>query len=376
MRVAIDVPESLVENIRQAVDQGDYRDSREFVRVAIENQLQREGIDKSNVKTLSEAIEEVGNSKSEISDNETELPNKKLDEHNKSEESGAKVPSLPDQSNAHIGLRQYDSVKTISPPNTERLDDGPLWGQYNRLFPIKLTVRVLANKLVGQNKSTDWLDFSPFQNQVGKVARTVGNQIETYDEQFGRKRGEKLSTGLPTGDEVEKSTDRFQTHFVGRIEHDDMLSGASPNLKFIDITQNDRRKIGLTESGKDFAALQNPLLDTGFDAEYSLTEEECQFYLSHVREARPEEHEAMLKISQAIEEGDNRPSVLTERVAFLNTSWSNSKANTIRSGLTSRMYELGLVNRGRVGQRGIAYELTSLGETFLNKRVAFEEDTQ
>jgi hypothetical protein len=56
----------------------------------------------------------------------------------------------------------------------------------------------------------------------------------------------------------------------------------------------------------------------------------------------------------------------SSRPTELNSDWSQSYANTMRSGLVSRMYELGLISRERVGQRGVAYNLTETGESLLD----------
>jgi energy-coupling factor transporter ATP-binding protein EcfA2 len=131
-----------------------------------------------------------------------------------------------------------------------------------------------------------------------------------------------------------------------------------------DITDRARRRI--TDAGLAFAELYNPLLDDGPDADEPLSAEERSFYLDHAKENLDDEYAAMVKTAQAVNEGNNRPTSLTEHIAELNTDWSQSQADTMRSGLVSRMYELGLISRERVGQRGIAYNLTETGESLLD----------
>jgi Arc/MetJ-type ribon-helix-helix transcriptional regulator len=379
VKVVIEVPDSLVEQIRLAVESGEYDDAREFVTTAVENQLESEEASQQEAQTLEEAIATVAEDQSrEIAVENNIEDSSDNDSGQKPQVDAQKEERESNSTDTPIGRRQYDEIETVSQPNTAQLDEGPLWGQYNRLFPVKLVVRCLANELERikdeRAESSQWINLPQFDNYIADIARTVGKKVASHDERQGRKRGEKLAAGLPTGEDAEKSMDRFQTHFVGRAEHGGNLTGAPPHLLLVNMQQEDGGTIGLTEAGREFASLENPLLDGGFDASNSLSRAERRFYVSHVRDVRPEEHEAMEKVAQAIEEGDDRPTSLTERVAYLNPNWSNSQAKTIRSGLTSRMYELGLVDRRRVGQRGTAYELTAEGDAFLNKGAAFATD--
>lgn len=379
VKVVIEVPDSLVEQIRLAVESGEYNDAREFVTTAVENQLESDETSQQDTQTLEEAIATVGAEQGReiAAENESgDDSDNGLDQKSQVVVKKAERESNP--TGTSIGRRQYDEVETVPRPDTAQLDEGPLWGQYNRLFPVKLVVRCLANELERVEdesaESSQWTNLPQFGNHVADIARTVGKKVASYDERQGRKRGEKLAAGLPTGEDAEKSMDRFQTHFVGRAEQGGSLTGATPHLLLVNMQQEDGGTIGLTEAGRKFASLKSPLLDEGFDTGDSLSRAERRFYVSHVRDVRPEEHDAMEKVAQAIEEGDDRPTSLTERVAYLNPNWSNSQAKTIRSGLTSRMYELGLVDRRRVGQRGTAYELTAEGDAFLNEGTAFATD--
>jgi len=376
VNIVIDVPDSLVGRMKRAIAAGDYEDPQAFVRTAIENQIQLEEEVSQETKTLEEALNTVeSGSEIEATPEESRVNEVVTERSQEPGVDGAASPGQIDETTLPLIRRQYDNIPTVEPPDGSRLDKGPLWGQYNRIFPVKLVVRGLANALLDSSEEghpdDPWLDLQPFQRRAARTAREIGTEIATHDERAGRKRGEKLAAALPTGDDPDKSMDRFETHFIGRAEHDNELTGAVPHLYFVDIARESPQQIGLTDAGQEFASLPNPLLDEGTDADTSLSQEERQFYISHVQDVREEEYTAMQKVAQAIEEGDNRPTSLTERVAYLNPGWSNSQAETIRSGLTSRMYELGLVDRSQVGQRGIAYELTTDGETFRSNDTRF-----
>ena len=357
MKLVVDIPDALVGRIKQVVVHEGYENPQEFVTTAIENQLELEDSEGEGFKTLDEAVAEVDAGVPDSSDE----PEQEVQ---------------PDDIGTDgLGQREYDTVPSITPPDEDRLPTGPLWGQYNKIFPAKLVLRRLVNVIHEHNEdgmSTPqdgirWIDFDQFRKETGELARNYGLQIKEYDEEHSRGRGEKLSAGLPTGEDTEKSVGRFQTHFVGRAKQDGSLTGAAPSLLLVNITDEDVSRVGITEAGLAFAELYNPLLDMGPDADEPLSADEREFYLNHVHQDLPAEYEAMVTAAAAIESGHDRPDELTDRIARLQENWSESMANTMRSGIVSRMHELGLVERERVGQRGIAYTLTDSGEALLSE---------
>jgi len=353
VKLVIDLPDPLVGEIKEVVEQGGYENARDFVNTAIENQLELEESENGAFMTLDEAIQDMDGPVSP-----------------KSEEDGP-----DDVLTDGLGRQEYDVVSTVPPPDPERLEDGPLWGQYNRVFPTKIVVRRLANMIQDQTaggSSTgdgiQWIELDHFQEDTAQLARNYALTIKEFDEKKSRGRGEKISSGLPTGDNPEKSKDRFKAHFIGKSDRNNNISGAPPNLLLVAISDEDVPRIGITDAGLTFAELYNPLLDDGPDADESLSGEEREFYMDHIRANLPAEYEAMVETARAIIEGNNRPTSLSEHIAEMDEDWSQAQADTMRSGLVSRMYELGLIDRKRVGQRGTAYNLTETGETLLNKR--------
>jgi len=357
MKLVVDLPDDLVGRIRDVVQDGGYDDSREFVETAIENQLElEEGSESDQFKTLDEAIQEIERDESE---------------RTSTADSAELTPKSESALEYDIEQRSYRNLVPVDPPSQERVEDGPLWGQYNRLLPVKFVLRRLANVLEeraepGEDVPTE-TDHQPFSSTVAQDARSFGMRLEDADEKRSRGRGEKFSAGFPTGDKTEKSLDRFESHFVGYSDRNRNLTGAPAALLFVDISVSETSQIGITEAGLRFAELTNPVFDESIDADEPLSSEERDFYLDYVAERLPAEIEAMTHTADAIRSGDNRPTSLTERVAELDADWSEAQASTNRSGLVSRMYELNLVDRFRVGQRGIGYELTEHGTEFLRQ---------
>lgn len=346
MRVVTDIPDELVDDIRAAIRSGGYEGPDEFLEQALRTQLKLESAEEQSLPTFGEAIEA---SESDTADRAS------------LEESSSRDTSV-DDTEPRNGLEDLSvhsfEITTVASPNPERIDTGPLWGQYNRIFPMKLSVRRLAIVLSEEGDTTP---YGRFRDETAQTAREYGLRLEEIDDEKGRGRGEKFSAALPTGDKVERSLERFKTHFVGQLDSTGALTGSLPTLGFVDIDP-DTEEFGLTDAGLAFAELENPLLDESLQSDASLSDEERQFYLNHVRTEHPAEAEAMELVATAVRDGINRPDPLSEEVGTLSDEWSAAQASTVRSGLIGRMYELGLVTRQRVGARGIGYELTQRGE--------------
>lgn len=347
MRVVVDIPPDLVDEIRSAVRSGGYEDPEEFLVRALRTQLELESDEQQTLMSFGEAVEA------------DESPPKKRAPNEPTSESSPPQDVNRRKDPTELPRRDFD-VRTVASPAPERIDTEPLWGQYNRIFPMKLSLRHLAIWLDG--KDTDGAPYKQFRDRTAQIAREYGFWLVELDDQMGRGRGEKFSAALPTGDKVERSLDRFKTHFVGQIDSEGNLTGSLPNLQFVDIDP-ETQEFGITEAGLEFARLINPLLDDQDETvEHSLSDAERRFYLDNVDAEHPKEARAMRVVAAAIAEGIDRPDPLSERVRQLSEDWSAAQASTVRSGLVGRLYELGLVTRERVGARGIRYELTDRGE--------------
>jgi hypothetical protein len=357
MKIVVNIQDSLIDQVREAVEAGAYADPREFLITALENQAKLElGDDTLGITTLGQAIK----TEAEQSQTDTNPVNRTYS-------------SSGTQNTNTLNQLEYYHVRTVTSPESNRLDQGPLWGQYNRIFPVKLLLRVLANILQyqsshvnsqGHDLVNEWVSLDQFSQQASDIARNYGLKIKQADKQQSRGRGMRLSAALPIGDDPEKSKERFRIHFVGGTDQQGHLSGAAPHLLFVNIPPESPNHIGITDPGLSFAKMWNPLIDGGASSDQSLSEDEATFYIQHVGDQHPDEYNAMQLVATAIVDGDNRPESLTNRVAVLNEGWSEAQASTVRSGIVGRMYELGLVQRERVGQRGIAYQLTKEGHEF------------
>lgn len=364
----IDVPDSLVDRTKRAVAVRNCNNSRGFVRTAIENHLQLGEETSQESKTLEGALNLV-KSESEI---EASLEGTQTDysgpEQGREQQSDdiASV-DCTDETTLSLAQRQCDDVPMVALPGESWLDKHLLWGQYNRIFPIKMAVRGLTSASLDSSDERrpddSWLTIQPFRRRAARMAREVGTEIATHDERTRHKRGKKLAAASTTGGDLNKSMARSGTHLAGHVECDTELIGSLPHLLFVDIVQESLQRVKLTDSGQEFATLSNPRLDGGIDADKPLSQREREFCTSHRRDIRQKEYAAIQTITQAIEEGHNRPPSPTEWIGHLSPEWSNSRAETVRAGLTGRVYGLRLADQGEIGHRGIDCQPTVAGET-------------
>jgi len=335
MKYIIDIPHEKCNKISRLIKEGKYESVSQFALTAVENQL-----------LLEESFEER-------LDRVIATPSTREKKMNYTGEFGH-------DELLSLGFVSSD-IKTVSPPTPDRIPNDVLWGQYNRIFPIKITMRVLANLLPGKKI----IDLALLHSQAISAAREIGIILKKKDEEQGRKYGNMLSAALPTGKSVLKAENRFMNHFVGYLTRAGRIEGAPGALKLLNISDDPKgvSKVGITKEGLLFASLENPVIDRNqFSA--TLGEDEREFYLRHIQENLEREKEAMFLVLKEIKEGASSPTELNSRVSVLSRGWSEAMTNTIRAGIVSRLIELGLIDRQRDGIK-VNYILTDYGVAIL-----------
>ncbi len=259
--------------------------------------------------------------------------------------------------------------------------DEPLSGYYNRLLPIKFVLRMLA---ILNFNDDEWdteegfsdesegpeLDFKDFREKVCKTAVYAGLTLERYDKTNKFERGEGVSVGFPT--ESVKSQERFVSQFVGS-KRKGKLSGALfemgfaniPAFKIPGLPELSTNQIKFTKEGFYFAMLGNPVIDEddGWEEGSRFSKEECEFLLEHFKRNVPAEWEFMLQMSDMIRSGIDRPNPIVSELMSAR-GWDNAKSSIMRTGVTARMQELGLIERERSGV-DIRFIITKLGGDLL-----------
>jgi len=338
LRYIMEVSPETAEEINEQVRLGKYKSPQDFFLVAIQNQLYYESEPSAAAAPL------VGSG------------------HRTSSHAESVMMSLTGSLHLLYDRPDTTDVKTVPVSNSPRSDY--LWGQYNRFLPVKVATRVAVN-LVRRN-STDRIPLPELHEISAQIARELGKDLERKDKQLGRKRGTIIAAGFPIGRDQYKSTLRFSNQFVGYLTRD-RVEGAAPVLKFLELKRDKQNSItaSITEFGAKFASLVNPVIDLK-NYSNSLSDEEVAFILDHIASQLPSEAELIQLVLSGVKEGIATPEGLNDRVGKFNSEWKESEASTMRSGIVSRIRELGLLDREKDGVK-VTYKLTKSGNEYLTK---------
>lgn len=343
MRYILDIPSELADQLNRLLETRPekYRSPQDFFLAAIQNQVYLESQEPGSTTFASQRSDFVDYSQPVAS-----------------AISAMELLQLPsDLSNA----------KTV--PLSDCLRDDYLWGQYNRIFPVKVAVRVALN--LARTKQAEYLPLAVLHEDAARAARMLGREIEREEKDTGRKRGEIISAGLPIGRAQDKAKLRFQNHFIGYLSrrNDDSgskprVGGAAPTLRFLDIKKDDRSIVaGLTELGLKFASMPNPVIES-HDYSTPFSAQEIDFLLDHIATQLPAEAKLIHLVLSCIKKGTASPNDLNAEVRSFNPKWKGSEPVTMRSGVVSRISELGLLVREKDGVK-VTYKLTELGAKYL-----------
>ena len=334
MRYVINISPKYEKKISRLIKKGVVLSIDHFVEVAIRNQLLLEA---DEIKISSTSMK-----KSQRKTQRKEKYQKKYDLNN-----------FIKRDNLH--------VTSIESKIAEEYQNSLIWGQIYRIFPIKFNLRVLAN--IFDNGVTRVL-LEDFKEKISDLAYQQGKKLREIDEMMSRKRGNKLATGFPTDvyGKLAKSRERYFTHYVGGINTKLESEGCLVQLGLVEIRGDGANEpyIQITNPGLDFALSENPILDLQ-QYQDSLATTEISQYINSIRVNLPLELKHMIYFLSSIESGINERDALNERMREFysqlpseTVKWESLQVvNTMRTGLTSRMVELGFIEIQYIKQRAI-----------------------
>jgi len=251
------------------------------------------------------------------------------------------------------------------------LPDKLFSGQYNRLFPVKIVMRTLANLIYSRDEfkildsdegqyEYDEILLEDLREESLKVAKYAKLRFEWIDARSGNKMGERLSVGLTDGSK--KQNERFAVQFVGSVRN--IGSGLPFELGLISLEEGE---VKFTNNGVKFMLLSNPIFDTndGWKTGNSFSKEEQIFLIRLIRFNAPQEFLFMQDILTWIGQGINSPKPLESKI-IETRNISGTESSLLRSGILARMIELGIVIREQKGRK-VTYQLTQMGTQLLSK---------
>jgi hypothetical protein len=347
MRFIIDVTSRHAEQIQKHLANGTYESLSQFLSAAIENQLILENSEVSEFKTIATKVNSVA--EKSLTNN---MPATGFGKY--------KIENLP----ADVAIVEAPNYKDLvfASQKTIPEDKTWIWGQINKIFPVKLGLRILHENLQQQQQ----IPLNDFLELAANEASQLGEIIRSYEEKNNKARDEKISAGLPSKDDSSKARYKFQ--FIAYQRKDDLLDGAMALMRFCNvIKKNGKLMIGITTEGLRFSNIENPVIDNGrFDI--SLSEEEASFYINHAKYNIKGEHHAikwlLTKINNGSTERETLNSDLHRSYGKIWGDATDAVINTQRAGLTARMFELNLLEKQKSGIY-VSYGLTRFGKKLL-----------
>ena len=260
--------------------------------------------------------------------------------------------------------KRLDTIVDESP-----FTEGAISGHINRLLPLKIGCRILWSLC-----DPDGTGPSPreFRLAVANQSQSLRTYLKGMDEDQGRPRGDRLHSSFPTKSDA--AINRFLNQYIIKRTgpNPKQTSGALSDFGLIGISESG--KIQLTEAGRKFTLLPNPIIDEESNQQTSLSADEQVLLLSQIRGNMVREWKFMRHILDGIHVGSNTPTSLLSRIMRrygpgTNANWSESVMPHMRSGVLGRMQALGLIKRTYTENR-VEYRVTPLALVILEGDIA------
>ena len=356
MKVIVNVSEDDIAKINELVSTGKISSIPEFISTSIQNQLSFEG-GHSEIPTLESIIDQ------------------KLEQVNTAKHTTIPTETKPTQPS------DIKSLETVSPNQIDQ--DFPFWGTQNKYLCLKQITTDFA-KLVSHEKEP-WIRYDLAINFLYDGATDARRKFEVIDKLLHRPRGEKFVSGFPLK-EI-KSLSRYERQFIGGMDGNNRLYGMALYLGLLGVRRNEdtkRLEYGITKGGLKFSNLQSPVFNKKTSditpTTPSLSGEEAEFIINLLRKRMPSEIDLMTFTLHYIDEGKNHPEDGRQTTKeYLDKhypdvarskkegSFTIQEADTIRTGVVSRLKELGLITIHRLGNKS-EYHLTDFGYEFLGRK--------
>ena len=345
--VAINIDPDLYQRITKRIREGGYLDLVQFFDLAARNQLALEAT--PGLETSSPQRRGGRTSDAEVAERGFISPTRGgEDAHTRD---GAGRPR--DEWRALVRRAEMPSDR-FARPDVDPEPDHLLWGQTNRLLPVAVGVRVLAN-LLGDSDGVppaNWFD------KATAVATALRDDLRAWDARASRPHGTRWATAFP--ERKESSAQRYVNQFLGAPAREGGSDGGAVFLGLATIFgSGENARASLTTSGAEWAALPNPIFDADDEAdpERTFSEEEARFFLKHLREFRLGEYRFLNTVAALVAQGMSRED-LNDAIAQAYPAWA-SVATTMRAGAIGRLGDLGLLERSRRGLH-VDYRLSPL----------------
>jgi hypothetical protein len=291
------LPDILSRKLRLFLDTSEaYADLSELVTVALENQLALEGGSADEIRGLGSA---------------------------------ARANAGEDSQAQRLLLRPDGGNVPVTGPCIRQDALSPLT---NRLLPIKVAARVLAN--CGETS------LDEFQEAAATTARALGLRLRAEDARAQKKGAARRWIAFPTGEDEVAALSRYVHHFALTLDGRGTAIGPLPQLGLAGLS-DDACPV-LTELGGRLAIAANPVLD-GATEDGVLSAPERDVFLDGIR-ANLEEAASVEEFVRLVDETAGRQSALDRSIRDRHPNWSDAQVVAHRAAMIGRLRDLELVS--------------------------------
>lgn len=340
MLIRVNLDPVTVKKIEELINSGAYTDIHQFLSVAISNQIEEEA---SGVSYLDQKTRRVSKEFTIYYDAST------------MNKASLVSPSGKNWRNQLLGVKVEQSE--VKPKSSDLI-----WYFYNRFFPIKVVLYQLAKIIVTQHNN--WVELGDLQVQSFEFAQEISTKLKNFEIRAKIPRNKKLSTGLPASsmelislrgmerrkkdDKLLRGRNRFMDQIVGRfVPKEKLFSGACFDLGLTGMKHKDELSyVTLTELGKQFIMLENPILDSD-SLESAFSDKETQFIFNKIYSRFSLEKKIVNKVLLNLADRSLTSSQIDEIFASEKKGFLNEE----RIATMGRLSELQLVN-WEIDERG------------------------
>lgn len=225
--------------------------------------------------------------------------------------------------------------------------DAALFVLTNRLSPVKVAARVLANL----GTEGRWPPLKEFHGHAARAARELGFRLRAEDRERGAVGHRRRWVGYPIGKDERAALDRFVFSFT-ILSRDGAGQGPMALLGLANVSQD---QVGLTEAGLRLAQAPSPLLDQEADG-ITLSETEAQMLRIQLM-AAPGELNAVHQFLEVVRRAAGRQVRVDELLASRYADWTADLTVAHRSAMLGRLADVAVLE---VSGRGATATITLL----------------
>lgn len=210
--------------------------------------------------------------------------------------------------------------------------DEPLFVLTNRLAPIKVAARVLANL----GATGEWPPVEDFQRRAALAARALGFKLRNEDSRNGRSGMARRWVAFPVGEDVESSLARFISSFTLWVDGE---RSAGP-LAVLGLAGVRDDRAALSQRGWELATLPSPLIDNM--PGNTLSDDEALLFVNAITSAPSELQEVQIFL-RIVEEAGGAQVAIDRKIRTIHNDWSENRAAAQRSAMIGRLGEIGVL---------------------------------